>query len=236
MSSQTAATPELRKPAAYSFDLDLSSADARTGAVRGLIPRTDHEAALARIRDEARSTGLAEGAAKAEARAAERLADAAGKIVGALDHLVATADRECEIMRRDASILALAAARNLAGHLIAREPLGEVEALIESCLGPLRNAPHLVIRLRAEDAAALREHLGPIVDRSGFTGRLVILGEDDMAAGDCRVEWADGGMVRDIGKALAAMEDALARRFAALGPLPDRAVPSAGPNPSEGAP
>ena len=31
----------------------------------------------------------------------------------------------------------------------------------------------------------------------GFEGRLVILGEPDIAPGDVRLEWADGGVVRD---------------------------------------
>ncbi|MGL1488976.1 hypothetical protein ACSTJG_24320, partial [Vibrio parahaemolyticus] len=30
---------------------------------------------------------------------------------------------------------------------------------------------------------------------SGFQGRLVILAEPTIATGDCRIEWADGGVV-----------------------------------------
>ena len=33
--------------------------------------------------------------------------------------------------------------------------------------------------------------------QSGFQGRLVILAEPDIATGDCRIEWADGGVVRE---------------------------------------
>ena len=31
----------------------------------------------------------------------------------------------------------------------------------------------------------------------GFEGRLITLGEPDIAPGDVRLEWADGGVVRD---------------------------------------
>jgi flagellar assembly protein FliH len=79
--------------------------------------------------------------------------------------------------------------------------------------------PHLVIRLRADDAEALRKRLEPIAERAGFSGRIVVLGEDGMAAGDCRIEWADGGIVRDREKAAAAIEAAIDRRFAAVGGL-----------------
>ncbi len=31
----------------------------------------------------------------------------------------------------------------------------------------------------------------------GFEGRIVVLGEPDIALGDARLEWADGGIVRE---------------------------------------
>jgi flagellar assembly protein FliH len=204
-----------RKPAAYGFDLDLSSVGGRPGAMRGLVPRQEFEAELARARDEAKRLGVTEASAAAEAR----LADAASRIAAAATQLLSTLDRECEIVRRDAAALALATARTLAGTMIDARPLAEIEALIESCLGPLRTVPHFVIRLRADDAEALRQRLEPIAERAGFSGRIVVLGEDGMAAGDCRIEWADGGIVRDRGKATAAIEAAIDRRFAAVGGL-----------------
>jgi flagellar assembly protein FliH len=204
-----------RKPAAYGFDLDLSSVGGRPGAVRGLVPRQEFDAELARAREEARKLGLTEAAAAAEAR----IADSASRIAATATQLLSTLDRECEIMRRDAAALAIATARTLAGKLVDAQPLPEIEALIESCLGPLRTVPHLVIRLRAADADALRQRLEPLAERAGFAGRLVVLGEDGIAAGDCRIEWADGGIVRDREKALAAIEAAVDRRFAKVGGL-----------------
>jgi flagellar assembly protein FliH len=204
-----------RKPAAYSFDLDLSSVGGRPGAVRGLVPRQEYETELARAREEAKKLALNEASAAAEAR----IADSASRIAVAAAQLLSKLDRECEIARRDAAALALATARTLAGTLIDARPLAEIEALIESCLGPLRTVPHLVIRLRTDDADALRQRLEPLAERAGFNGRLLVLGEDRMPAGDCRIEWADGGIVRDREKALAAIETAIDRRFAAVGEL-----------------
>jgi flagellar assembly protein FliH len=31
----------------------------------------------------------------------------------------------------------------------------------------------------------------------GFEGRVIVLGEPDIALGDARLEWADGGLVRE---------------------------------------
>jgi flagellar assembly protein FliH len=201
-----------RKPAAYGFDLDLSSVGGRPGAVRGLVPRQEYEAELARAREEAKRLGVTEASAAAETR----IAESASRIAAAAAQVLSTLDRECEIARRTAAALALATARTLAGTLIDARPLAEIEALIESCLGPLRKVPHFVIRLRAADADALRQRLEPLAERAGFSGRIVVLGEDGMAAGDCHIEWADGSMVRDRDKAASSIEAAIDRRFAAV--------------------
>ena len=44
---------------------------------------------------------------------------------------------------------------------------------------------------------AAREKLEEIARQTGFEGRLVMLAEPDIAEGDCRIEWADGGVTRD---------------------------------------
>ena len=35
--------------------------------------------------------------------------------------------------------------------------------------------------------------------QAGFEGKIVLLAQSDLQAGDVRVEWADGGAERDIG-------------------------------------
>jgi len=42
---------------------------------------------------------------------------------------------------------------------------------------------------------AARERIERLTKQSGFAGRLVILAEPDIDTGDCRIEWADGGVV-----------------------------------------
>ena len=209
-----AAHADKPKPAPFGFDLDLSST--KPGALHGLVPRKDHEAEVARARTEVRDATLAEAAAATEALTAE----AAAKIAESAARLLALADRECETLRRDASMLAIAAAKSIAGTLIDKQPLNEIETLIEACLTPLRNAPQLVVHLRSAEADALRERLGAIAERAGFNGRLVVLGEEALAPGDCRIEWADGGIMRDRNKAIAAIESTVARHFAAVGGIP----------------
>ena len=43
-----------------------------------------------------------------------------------------------------------------------------------------------------------RAQLEEIARTRGFDGRLVVVAEPEIAVGDCKIEWADGGVVRDM--------------------------------------
>ncbi len=195
-------------PARFLFDLDFSRPEpppAPPEPERPTIDLEQHLAQLVQVEErsraeafaEGREEGYAAGRTDAAARAAERLADAAAALVGTARTLLSTLDADRLAIEERAVELAVEAARRLAAHLIDREPLAEVRALLAECLGPLRKAPHLVVRLDAADAAALEPEVARIARETGFEGRIVILGEDDLPRGDCRIEWADGGIVRD---------------------------------------
>ncbi len=176
------------------------------------IPLAEHQAVLAAAEEAAYARGRAEAAAERVQGEEGRLADEAARLGEAVSALIGQLDVEQARHEKDAVALAFLVARRLCAHLIAREPLGEIVALISECLGPLRRAPHLVIRVRDSDLAALKERVDPLVAEKGFEGRLVFLGEPDIGAGDCRIEWADGGIVRDR-KAIERQVDQAAKRY-----------------------
>lgn len=211
-------------PARYLFDTDFSrpvAAPAPAEPARPTIELDQHLAELValeeRVRAEAyedgRQDGFVAGRNDAEARAAERLADEAAALANAARTLLGALDADRLAIEHAAVELALAAARRLAATLIEREPLAEIRALLTDCLGPLRKAPHLVVRLAASDAEALKTHVDRIARETGFEGRIVILGEDDVGRGDCRIEWADGGILRDTARLDAEIDAAIGRWF-----------------------
>jgi len=65
--------------------------------------------------------------------------------------------------------------------------------------------------VRVNDAlyATAKEKLEDIVRARSFEGRLVVLAEPDIALGDCRIEWADGGINRDSASTDAAISAAV---------------------------
>ena len=111
--------------------------------------------------------------------------------------------------------VAVAVAGKLAPELIAREPFAEISALVTECFQHLVKTPHVVVRIGPEIYELAKAKLEEIAHARGFEGRLVVLAEPGLAAGDCRIEWAEGGVAREEAATLAAINDAVGRYIAA---------------------
>lgn len=98
-------------------------------------------------------------------------------------------------METEAVDVAVAVARKLCSALIAAEPSAEIIALVRESFRHLVSTPHLVIRINDQLYDTARDQIERIAKQSGFAGQLVILAEPDVATGDCKIEWADGGIV-----------------------------------------
>jgi len=107
--------------------------------------------------------------------------------------------------------VAVAVARKLAPALIARELFAEIAALASDCFRQLVASPHVVVRVNDALHASARDGLNEIIRRLALDSRLVVLAEPDIAPGDCRIEWADGGIVRNSVAVAVAIEAAVAR-------------------------
>jgi flagellar assembly protein FliH len=107
--------------------------------------------------------------------------------------------------------VAIATGRKLSAELIAREPFAEIEALAAGCFRDLVATPHVVVRINDALYAEAQTKLSDIARQTGFEGRLLILAEPDIAVGDCRIEWADGGMTRDQAKTEAQIDETVKR-------------------------
>ena len=55
-----------------------------------------------------------------------------------------------------------------------------------------------MVRINTQLDEVARERIERLAAQSGFEGRLVILAEPEIATGDCRIEWVDGGVVLDM--------------------------------------
>jgi flagellar assembly protein FliH len=204
-------------PAKYRFDLDLGHREERNAVMT--------ESAIAALVDNARTEGrregLAEGERTATVKAAQIIAHAAQMLADHTAALNAALDDSRNATMAEAVHLAAAVGRKLARHLLDREPTAEIEALIGECLASLDAVPHLVIRCHPDLADAVREMAMARIATSGFTGRLVVLGDPDRAMSDARIEWADGGIVRDTAALEAEIDHRIAQFVAAHRTRPD---------------
>ena len=171
------------------------------------VLRAAEEAAVAEQAAHAR--GVQEGRLQAEAQVQARLADAMTRLALAAAGLLASADaREAE-REAQAAEVAVLIARKVAGDALDAEPLAGIGEAARSALQHLRGVPHLVVRVHdglVEDAEALVKRLAR---ERGFEGRLVVLGDPETLPGDARIEWADGGVVRERARIEAAVAEAL---------------------------
>jgi flagellar assembly protein FliH len=152
-----------------------------------------HNAAVAAAQQE----GFRSGMAAAEAKTERQMAVACERIAGALDAMVKGLSSIEARLEAEAVEVAAAVATKLAPELIAREPFAEISALVSDCFRHLVAAPHVVLRVGDAIYETARARLEEIARGHGFDGRLVVLAEPALAPGNCRIEWADGGMVRD---------------------------------------
>ena len=154
-----------------------------------------------RPRAEAFEQGTAVGEQRARDAAHEAIVAVLDRIARDLPVLVARLDEIREDARKEAAVLAFKIASKLAGELIERQPLAEVEAMIAdalSQLGEQGDVARIVVRVAEDLVDGLGEHVDGLAARAGFSGQIVLLADRDMDGSNCRVEWADGGAERDV--------------------------------------
>lgn len=209
----------MSQPARFTFDLDLEPrAERRAMPKPAPVPTIPEDVVaqlIANAREEAYAEGLAAGERNAAAMASQTLAAAAGTLATQTAEMAAALDRASIEHQNEAAELAVSVGRKLALHLVARFPLAELTALTRECMASLERAPHLVIRCHPDLADAIRDAATSHMAASGFAGRLVVMGDPEIRVGDGRLEWVDGGVVRDIAETARQIDRQLAAYIAA---------------------
>jgi len=199
----------MKATAKYLFDDDFAT------GVKPTITVIEAERRRADAESQAYRKGFAAGQAQAQSDDAQRTTVALGVIADAMERLNrALAGIEARL-ESEAIEVAVAVAGKLAPELIAREPFAEISALAIDTFRHLVKTPHVVVHIGADIYETAKARLDEIAQARGFEGRLVVLSDPAMADGDCRIEWADGGVTRDRAATLAVIDDLVARYMAA---------------------
>jgi flagellar assembly protein FliH len=181
----------MKSTAKYLFDEDFATGEKPTISV------VEAERRRADAESQAYRKGFAAAQAQAQDEAAQRLATTLALIGDSMARvekgLVGIETR----LESEAVEVAVAVGNKLAPELMARQPFAEIGALATDCFRQLVKTPHVAIRIGPDLYDEAKDKLEEIARSRGFEGRLVVLSEDGLAPGDCRIEWADGGVTRD---------------------------------------
>ena len=193
-------------PAKFLFENDFAPAAA---SGKPLMTLDEHAAKLKAAEAAAFARGFAQGAKPRPSRAlAAPSSSASRRRMSALDQQLDAVEARLET---EAVEVAVAVAKKLAPELVAQEPFAEIAALATGCFRNLVKCPHVVVRVNDALHETAREKLDEIVRRCSPDSRLVVLAEPEIAPGDCRIEWADGGIDRDSAAIAAAIDEAVTR-------------------------
>jgi len=211
-------------PTKFLFDVDFAAGHRKPA--EPTVALAEHQSKLAEAETAAHLRGYTEAKNDVHIDAERRTAAALERIAASLAEAGRALNAIEARLESEAVEVAVAVAKKLAPALVAREPFAEIAALASDCFRELADSPHIAVRVNDALYAAAREKLDVLARARGFEGRLVVLGEPGIAVGDCRIEWADGGINRDNAAADAAIGEAVTRYLSARQNLPGAAAQS----------
>lgn len=199
----------MKATAKYLFDVDFAAGEKPT------ITMVEHERRRADAKSQAYRQGFNAGEQQAHQEATKRMADALSVIADGLGRLDSALTAIETRLETEAVEVAVAVAAKLAPALIAREPFAEIAALATECFHHLVSTPLVTVRIAADIHETAKGQIEEIARSNGFDGRLTVISDESLAPGDCRIEWADGGIIRESTATASAIDETVARYITA---------------------
>ena len=177
------------KPFAFDREFAPDGTVLREGEkIRRVLTEDEAQALVADAAEQARMTE--------EAEAARASAEALRQVNAKLQALLARLDAESEALREDAARLAVAAARTIAGKALESYGADTVEACAKEALADLRAEPRIAVRVAPALADPIAERLYAFAQAEGLEGAIMVRADEDIATGDCVLEWRAGAVER----------------------------------------
>lgn len=161
------------------------------------LAHAEHVRLLELARQEAYQKGLEDGRQMQTDHEQVRLANGLDALVARLEIATIEMRRLEANARAEALDFALVFARKIAGRLLETAPLAAVEATARAIFNDLRGSPHVAIRVAPDLVDPCKERLAGLLRENGIETKLFVFPDPEIPLGDCRIEWADGGIVRE---------------------------------------
>ena len=188
----------------FSFNRDFSKTSTHSPFVDDAasvpIARAQHVQLLEAARSEAFERGIAEGRQMQLDAEAQRLTGCLDGIAARLQIAMLDLKRIEEASRAEAMEFAMLFARKLSGRLIENAPLNAIEGTARAIFNDIRGAAHVAVRVTPSLVDECKSRLTLLMRENGLEPKLFVFPDPEIALGDCRIEWADGGIVHERNK------------------------------------
>jgi flagellar assembly protein FliH len=156
----------------------------------------------------ARAEGFKQGQAEANASIDRASGEALRAIANMMQMMLGRLSDEASSLREDAVQVALAAARIVATHAL--DAFGEEAVLdiVQTAVAQLRDVPRLVVRVAPELVEGVEARLAGCAREAGFSGEIVVRGDQGARNGDCVLDWGDATITHNRESAFAAIDKA----------------------------
>ena len=118
-------------------------------------------------------------------------------------------------------------ARKVLPSFVAKNGLNEIQAMITDVMNEMGREPRLVVRVNEAQFDTISTKVNDIATQKAYAGKVVVLADAEIQSGDCRIEWADGGIERKAAEMVKTIETMVAPEGA-----PAEAETSAAPIPA----
>lgn len=189
----------VEKPPVRKFMFDLSF-DGSTPANRPPAERkpvTLKADQLDALKKESYDSGFSAGKEVAADIHAQNLTALLNRICGEIIHLVADSQNQQQEKDEQLRRIILAIAKKVLPEYTTRYGLQEIQKVISDTITEMVHEPRLVVRINQQQFDVINSHIHEITVQKAYAGKVVVLADTDIAIGDCRIEWADGGLERN---------------------------------------
>lgn len=162
----------------------------------------------------AHAIGHAAGHEKAMASVENKLAASLDIIVPQIAGMIEIHEKQYKNMLQEAVKIAVTAAKKAIPVISAKHGTEEIEAVVKECMSHISTEPKVMVKTATESVETLKASIEKIVELSAFEGKIAIVSDENMAIGDCAIEWSNGGLEKNFEKLWENIEGIIAKNVA----------------------
>ncbi len=175
---------------------------------------SSHE--IEQARNEGIKQGFEHGMQEAKNSIQNTLIAIVDNAVGHMETLIAAEDKRIALAQEIALSTTVATIKKVWPHILQQLGPAFIEATIRQSMDYNPEEARIVVRVHDTMLESVVNSLPHLQEQQAFAGKVIVLADDSVIAGDCKVEWADGGLERISRNLSKQIDDALERILSSL--------------------